>query len=52
MSAPNVDPAVLAKVAALRAAVAQALADAGGDRVAASVLLIQRGVIPSGVGEP
>lgn len=38
---------MLAKAAALKAAVEQALRDANGDRVAARELLIQRGFIPT-----
>lgn len=51
MSAPTVDPAILAKVAALKAAAEQALRDANGDRVAARELLIQRGYVPRGSAE-
>lgn len=51
MSAPNVDPAVFAKVAALKSAAEQAIRDANGDRVVARELLIQRGHVPRGSAE-
>lgn len=47
----KLDSATLDKIAVLKAAVARAIADANGDRVAARELLIQRGYVPRGSAE-